>query len=315
MKKITTLAICFITAFSFAQNKPSAAWTITPPSSIILGESLELEATWDAGTNATIHNVNKVQFNLQLFDANSPKKNKYEWLMGLQDKESSGKKSGKSTKTLLIKKDLKPSSELAEGQHYAIRLTFRTSENIWFSLTEKIKIVNAPSWLLNFEGKVPKLEGKKATAKVVKNPSKSGINSSNKVLKVTVPKGTFEWEVPYMLGTKIKFNDKNGKYLKFKFLTTSNPNVTIKLVPWLDGWSKEFAYEEGPTTATFSDLELNTWYEAEVFMGNIENKKGKFPTPGVCNRLDFNINNTNKKQKQEEIIYFDDFELRQTSTL
>ena len=161
-------------------------------------------------------------------------------------------------------------------------------------------------WTQDFEGAVTPVfvsRGAPTTSgAVVSNPVTTGINTSTNALQITLTSG-----VPYFKWLGLNnpggtYNAINGKFIKFKFMSANQTNVTIQLEPWFDGT----VYTTIPVK-TFTGLALNTWYEVEFDYSNLGY------TTGYCTRLDLKFNVPASGNYNGDVFYIDDMK-QQTST-
>lgn len=138
MRKPQLLTLLFATALGFAQTAPTATWLSAPPAKIDVDETYALAAKYDAGDDGHGKKYNAkttVQFSIS-----EKAGNKYTWKAGVTIPESVNKHAGMAGRDWKIP-SLPPSSSLAPGTVYVMRVGFQNDNDAWAKASAEYEII------------------------------------------------------------------------------------------------------------------------------------------------------------------------------
>ncbi|GAA4230289.1 hypothetical protein GCM10022291_00050 [Postechiella marina] len=123
--------------FMFAQTSPTKTWVTQPPSTVTMGESYPLSASFDAGDDGagldhTVGGTNSanLQYSIQIWNSDT---SKWTWKKGKNDLTVANTHTGTSSIDWVIPTDLMASADLPANEAYFMRVGYQNSANQWAS--------------------------------------------------------------------------------------------------------------------------------------------------------------------------------------
>lgn len=145
------------------------------------------------------------------------------------------------------------------------------------------------------------------TAATVANPTKTGINTSDNALQLILTDTAPSWRWAFISNPGGTYGAADGTYIKFKFMSVDETNVSIQLEPWFN------SVQHQTSTIDFTGVALNTWYEVEFDLSTaVKVSDGTTlagAEPGYLSRLDIKFNASgaySDSTHDGEIFYMDD---------
>ncbi|AWG22805.1 hypothetical protein FFWV33_15350 [Flavobacterium faecale] len=138
MKKSYLFTTLLISGLALAQTAPTSTWLSAPPAKIESGETYALAAKFDSGDDGHGKKYNAkttVQFSIS-----EKAGNKYIWKAGVTIPESINKHAGMAGKDWKIP-SLPPSSSLAPGTVYVMRVGFQNDNDAWAKASAEYEII------------------------------------------------------------------------------------------------------------------------------------------------------------------------------